>query len=142
MFYVQSVLESAAVKTRPKGKVMFDPQKLFVYGALQDAECMLNILGRLPSDPFWATLEGYRRFNTSRGYPVALPEKGASIKGILWSALPMDMIERLDDDEGGLGNIYDRIKVTVMMDAGFEETAWFYVGIFEYWCRHLLMEAE
>ena len=121
---------------------MFQPQKLFVYGTLREADRMIHMLGRLPSDPFTAILDGYRRFNTGRGYPVALPEDGAAIDGVLWSALPMDAIERLDQYEGGLGNMYNRIEVVVKLDAGVLETAWFYVGMPSYWREYNLVKTD
>lgn len=121
---------------------MFEPQKLFVYGTLREADCMINLIGRLPSEPFTAILDGYRRFNTGRGYPVALPEEGSAIEGVMWSALPMDAIERLDGYEGGLGNMYDRIEVIVKLAAGVRETAWFYVGMSSYWREYNLVNAD
>jgi gamma-glutamylcyclotransferase (GGCT)/AIG2-like uncharacterized protein YtfP len=117
---------------------MFKPEKLFVYGTLQEANQMIALLGRLPSDPFRATLKGYRRFDTGRGYPVALPEEGAEITGVLWAGLPGFMIERLDDYEGGLGVMYDRVQVSVILDTGDEEMAWFYVGVPSYWRERAL----
>lgn len=112
---------------------MFEPQKLFVYGTLKNTDRISALVGRIPSDPFRTTLKGYRSYDTGYGYPVALPEEDAEIKGILWAALPMDAIERLDAYEGGLGLMYDRIEVEVTLDTGDVEAAWFYVGVSSHW---------
>ena len=115
---------------------MFKPEKLFVYGTLQEANQMIALLGHLPSDPFRATLKGYKLFDTGQGYPVALLAKDAEIGGVLWAGLRKEAIEELDKYEGGLGNMYDRVPVSVILDIGDEEMAWVYVGVPHYWRRH------
>lgn len=102
--------------------------KLFAYGTLRRRGRMEALVGRRLSDPVAATLEGYRLYDTGRGYPVILPERGHRVHGVLWSILPADL-PHLDHYEGADEEppFYFRRTVQVHTPEGPVE-AFVYVG--------------
>lgn len=76
---------------------------LFAYGTLTDRRAMAKVTGRTLPAGVSATLLGYRRYETTLGYPIILPESGASCTGTVFFGLqPVDW-DKLDRYE----NIFD-----------------------------------
>lgn len=72
---------------------------LFAYGTLMDKRIMVRVIGRSLPTAVPATLHGYRKYETTLGYPVVLPEAGASTAGmVFFSVTPADW-KRLDEYE-------------------------------------------
>lgn len=76
---------------------------LFAYGSLMDRRAMAKVTGRNLPAGVSATLQGYRKFETSLGYPIILPEIGATCSGLVYFGLTYPDWEKLDRYE----NVYD-----------------------------------
>lgn len=97
---------------------------LFVYGTLMTPAVMRAVIGRVPPHAP-AVLPGYRRYGLrGRVYPVVVPERGASVAGVLYTGLSPRELARLDRYEDAF---YRRVEVTVRDAAGRERRAWCYV---------------
>jgi len=103
--------------------------KLFVYGTLMDRRVMTRVVGRPlpPASP--AVLHGYRKWETTLGYPTLLPEPGRSCQGLVYLSLTADDFKRLDAYENACGNppAYFRRLVTVQGAHG-RISAYVYIG--------------
>lgn len=67
---------------------------------------------RLPHDP--GTLRGYsRRSVTGENYPAILPDKEATVDGLIYRNIPSTVWDRLDRFEG---EMYERHHVTVELN--------------------------
>ncbi|MBE3591100.1 MAG: gamma-glutamylcyclotransferase [Firmicutes bacterium] len=102
--------------------------KLFAYGTLMRRGRLEALVDRRLPDPVPAVLEGYRRYDTGRGYPVILEEPGASVEGLLWDLGDADLrfldhYEGFDEDPP----VYYRRTVRVRV-GDREEWAEAYVG--------------
>ena len=115
--------------------------KLFAYGTLRRRGRMEALVGRRLDEPVPGTLEGYRLYDTGRGYPVILPEPGHRVRGVLWSIEPADLAH-LDHYEGADEDppYYFRRTVRVDTAAGPVE-AFAYVGNREAFDRLVPLEA-
>jgi gamma-glutamylcyclotransferase (GGCT)/AIG2-like uncharacterized protein YtfP len=72
---------------------------LFAYGTLMDKRIMFKVIGRSLPTAVPATLYGYRRYETTLGYPIVLPEPGASTTGLVFFSLTTADWKRLDEYE-------------------------------------------
>jgi gamma-glutamylcyclotransferase (GGCT)/AIG2-like uncharacterized protein YtfP len=77
---------------------------LFAYGTLLDKRIMFKVIGRSLPTPVPATLLGYRKWETTLGYPVVLPEVGATCSGYVFFSLTPQDWKRLDEYENTTGN--------------------------------------
>jgi gamma-glutamylcyclotransferase (GGCT)/AIG2-like uncharacterized protein YtfP len=102
---------------------------LFVYGTLIDRRAIFRITGRSLPQAVPATLYGYHKWETALGYPVVLPEAGASCSGFVYYSLSSADWERLDAYENIKGNppSYFRKLVTVQGAHG-SISAFTYIG--------------
>jgi gamma-glutamylcyclotransferase (GGCT)/AIG2-like uncharacterized protein YtfP len=102
---------------------------LFAYGTLLDKRIMFKVLGRSLRTPVAATLHGYRRYETTLGYPVVLPESGATTEGFVFYSLSDADWKRLDEYESvhTAPPAYFRRLVTLQGAHG-SITAFVYVG--------------
>ena len=102
--------------------------KLFAYGTLRRRGRIEALVGRRLPDPVPAVLEGYRLYDTGRGYPVILPEPGHRVQGVLWTIDEADL-GYLDHYEGADEDppYYFRRTVPVQV-AGETVDAVVYVG--------------
>ncbi|EKP93887.1 gamma-glutamylcyclotransferase family protein [Thermaerobacter subterraneus] len=73
--------------------------KLFAYGTLRRRGRIEALVGRRLDEPVPAVLEGYRLYDTGRGYPVILPEPGHRVQGVVWTIDEADL-GYLDHYEG------------------------------------------
>lgn len=69
---------------------------LFTYGTLTDRRALAKVTGRAHSPGVPAILYGYRRLETTLGYPIILPETGASCQGTVYFGLTYTDWEHLD----------------------------------------------
>lgn len=69
---------------------------LFAYGTLTDRRILTRVLGRTPPTGVNATLYGYKRWETTLGYPIILPESGGICEGMVFYNLNQQDWERLD----------------------------------------------
>ncbi len=76
---------------------------------------MAKVIGRTPPSPVSATLHGYRKYETTMGYPIVLPEAGASVTGLVYYSLSPADWARLDEYENvnDIPPAYHRKLVTV-----------------------------
>ncbi len=65
---------------------------------------MFRVIGRTLPAPVPATLHNFRKWETSLGYPVILPEQGASVSGVVWFSINHQDLKRLDEYEDVDGN--------------------------------------
>ncbi|HYG60841.1 MAG TPA: gamma-glutamylcyclotransferase family protein [Symbiobacteriaceae bacterium] len=88
---------------------------LFAYGTLMDRRIMFKVIGRTLPTAVPATLHGFRKYETTLGYPVILPEAGATTSGLVFFSLTTADWKRLDDYEGVYGSppAYFRRLMTV-----------------------------
>lgn len=102
---------------------------LFAYGTLLDKRIMFKVIGRSLRSPVPAHLPGYRKWETTVGYPVVLPESGASTAGFVFYSLTEADWKRLDEYEDVRGNPpqYSRKLVTVQGAHG-SISAYVYIG--------------
>lgn len=102
---------------------------LFAYGTLLDKRVMFKVVGRSLRTPVPATLYGYRKWETSLGYPVVLPEAGASTEGFIFFSLSAEDWKRLDMYESVYTNppAYFRRLVTAQGAYG-SISAYVYIG--------------
>lgn len=101
---------------------------LFAYGTLMRKGRMEALVGRKLGEPVPATLTGYRKYPTPRGYPIILPADGFEVSGVVWRIraedLPcLDHYEGYDEDPP----FYLRREVNVTID-GKATNAWVYIG--------------
>lgn len=102
---------------------------LFAYGTLTDRRVLAKVTGRTLPSGVPATLHGFRRYETTLGYPIILPESGAVCEGqVFFSLQPADW-EKLDRYENVLDNppAYTRRLVQVQGAHG-TISAFVYVG--------------
>ncbi|WPD20091.1 gamma-glutamylcyclotransferase family protein [Thermaerobacter composti] len=102
--------------------------KLFAYGTLRRRGRIEALVGRRLQPPMPAVLEGYRLYDTGRGYPVILPAPGHRVHGVLWTIQGSDL-GHLDHYEGADEDppYYFRRTVTVQTAEGPVDAA-VYVG--------------
>lgn len=72
---------------------------LFAYGTLLDKRIMFKVIGRTLRTPVPATLHGYKKYETTLGYPVILPETGATCTGFVFYSITEADWKRLDEYE-------------------------------------------
>lgn len=106
---------------------------LFAYGTLMDRRIIARVTGRTLPAPVPATLFGYRKWETTLGYPIVLPETGASCSGLVYYSLTPQDWDRLDKYEDTRGNppAYFRKFVTVQGAHG-SISAQVYIGNLNY----------
>jgi gamma-glutamylcyclotransferase (GGCT)/AIG2-like uncharacterized protein YtfP len=111
---------------------------LFAYGTLMDRRVISRIIGRLVPDPVPATLHGFRKWETTLGYPVILPDANASCTGVVFYSLTQADWARLDAYENATGNppAYTRKLVTVQGAHG-RISAYVYIGNLNYFRTRL-----
>ncbi|MGH8059246.1 MAG: gamma-glutamylcyclotransferase family protein [Candidatus Entotheonellia bacterium] len=102
-----------------------EPIDLFVYGTLMDPGAVAALTGR-QFPRVEATLEGFERIESGRGYPYILPKPGASLTGLLLQGVDAASLSRLDDYEAE-GDLYVRQEVEVLV-AGRRACAMTYIG--------------
>lgn len=102
---------------------------LFAYGTLMDKRIMFRVVGRSISTAVPATLHGYRKWETSLGYPVVLPEAGASTAGmVFFNMTPADW-KHLDEYENVTGNPPSYVRKLVSVQGAHGTiTAYVYIG--------------
>lgn len=102
---------------------------LFAYGTLMDKRAISRVTGRTLPQAISATLHGYRKYETTLGYPVILPEAGATCTGVVFYSLSPSDWEKLDLYENVRGNppSYFRRLMTVHGAHG-SINAFVYVG--------------
>lgn len=84
---------------------------LFVYGTLMIPEVYRRVSGQPLRDHQRATLHDHQRYRVAdQPFPAAVPERGASISGLLVRGLGQTTIERIDHFEGAS---YQRLATTV-----------------------------
>jgi gamma-glutamylcyclotransferase (GGCT)/AIG2-like uncharacterized protein YtfP len=90
---------------------------------------MFRVIGRSLPPPVPVALPGYRKWETTLGYPVILPESGATCNGFVFFSLTANDWKRLDEYENVTGNppSYFRRLVTVQGAHG-SISAQVYVG--------------
>lgn len=111
---------------------------LFVYGTLMDRRVMMRIVGRPLPPAAPAVLYGYRKWETTLGYPAVFPDPGQSCKGSVYGTLTADDLKRLDAYEDVNGNppAYTRRLVTVQGAHG-SLSAYLYIGNLGYFRARL-----
>lgn len=111
---------------------------LFAYGTLTDKRVIGRITGRTLPEPVPAILHGYRKWETTLGYPIVLPESGASCTGVVYFSLTPADWQRLDAYEQVHKNppVYFRRLVTVHGAHG-SISAQLYVGNLNYFRTRL-----
>lgn len=98
---------------------MPDFERLFVYGTLQDPLIQKRLLGRtITGHP--DQLPDFVRVSDDLPYPVALPQDGDVIDGLILDVTPRELA-RLDLYEG---DGYIRVQVTLVSGT----QAWAYMG--------------
>lgn len=70
--------------------------KLFVYGTLTKTELMEKVVQKSLGLPQEATLKDYKKYDTTYGFPVALPEKESEVQGVIWDNLNDNDFKKLD----------------------------------------------
>jgi gamma-glutamylcyclotransferase (GGCT)/AIG2-like uncharacterized protein YtfP len=102
---------------------------LFAYGSLLDKRVMFKVIGRSLPMPVPATLPGYRKFETTLGYPVVLPEAGSTCNGsVFFSLTPADW-KRLDEYENAAGNPPAYVRRLVTLQGAYGSiSAYVYIG--------------
>lgn len=102
--------------------------QFFFYGTLMDPAVRAIVLRRADDDVSVepATLRGYRRWTMAgKTYPVVVPEKGASVDGVLMRGITPPEAWRLTRFEA---DAYDCVERRVKTDAGQHIRAWVYVA--------------
>lgn len=114
------------------------PVNLFAYGTLMDKRVITRVTGRTLPAGIPATLFGYRKWETTLGYPIILPETGATCTGLVFYSLTAHDWKRLDEYEavGGMPPAYFRKLVTVQGAHG-SISAQVYVGNLNYFRTRL-----
>jgi gamma-glutamylcyclotransferase (GGCT)/AIG2-like uncharacterized protein YtfP len=69
---------------------------LFAYGTLMDKRIIARVTGRTLPYAVPATLFGFRKWETTLGYPIILPETGSSVEGLVYYSLTDTDWKRLD----------------------------------------------
>lgn len=102
---------------------------LFAYGTLMDKRIMFKVIGRGLPASVPATLHGFKKYETSLGYPIVLPEAGAATSGLVFYSLTAVDWKKLDEYEVVNGNppAYFRRLVSVQGAHGSISTQ-VYVG--------------
>lgn len=72
---------------------------LFAYGSLMDQRQIMRVLLRSLPNSVPATLHGFKKVETTLGYPIILPDSGATCKGVVYFSLSHADWERLDHYE-------------------------------------------
>lgn len=111
---------------------------LFAYGTLMDRRILTRVLGRTPPTGVPATLYGYKRWETTLGYPIILPETGAVCQGMVFYNLNAQDWKRLDEYEKATTEppAYFRRLLTVQGGSG-SISAQVYVGNLNYFRARL-----
>lgn len=102
---------------------------LFAYGTLMDKRQITRICGRTLPTPVPATLHGFRKWETTLGYPIVLPEAGYSCTGLVYYSLTTEDWKRLDvyENVGGSPPAYFR-KLATVQGAHGSISAYVYIG--------------
>lgn len=111
---------------------------LFAYGTLMDKRIMSRVIGRSLPTAVPATLHGFRKWETTLGYPVVLPEPGATTAGLVFYSVTAADWKRLDEYENVHGSppAYFRKLVTVQGAHGSIST-YVYIGNLNYFRTRL-----
>jgi gamma-glutamylcyclotransferase (GGCT)/AIG2-like uncharacterized protein YtfP len=102
-----------------------EPIHLFVYGTLTDPERVAALTGKRFS-AVDATLTGFERVESPKGYPYILPNPGAAVRGVLLFDIDPVSLMHLDAYEAE-GDLYQRQVVEVEI-VGTRLLAMTYVG--------------
>lgn len=97
--------------------------KLFVYGTLKDPEIQESIIGRHLSGRK-AHLDGWGLYLAENGYLFIKPTENTIVQGVIIS-LDDEMLKKTDRWEG-TSYLYEREKVTAVLDNGKKEVVWVY----------------
>jgi len=98
--------------------------RLFVYGTLQHGQSRNYILRGLEFEK--AILLNYRKVNPpSLGFPFIIREKDSNVDGEIYYKVPYPLISQIDIIEGE-GELYNRIKVIVVLENGKKVDAFTY----------------
>lgn len=102
---------------------------LFAYGTLTDRRVMSKVTGRTLATGVPAILHGHRKHETTLGYPIILPETGATCEGLVFFSLIYTDWEKLDRYENVFNDppAYTRRLVKVQGGHG-TISAFVYVG--------------
>jgi gamma-glutamylcyclotransferase (GGCT)/AIG2-like uncharacterized protein YtfP len=102
---------------------------LFAYGSLMDRRVMFKVLGRPTPTSVPATLHGYRKYETTLGYPIILPEAGASTPGMVFYSITAADWKRLDEYEVVTGSPPAYVRRLVSVQGAYGSiSAQVYVG--------------
>lgn len=100
------------------------PKQLFCYGTLCLPDIMRRVSGTLPASAP-ATLANYACYAlVGLAYPGIIPQKGATVNGLLYQGLSRAQLARLDAYEGGQ---YRRVRVSVSVEGDQRVQTWTYV---------------
>lgn len=107
-------------------------RRLFTYGTLRDPQVLFGVIGRqLARPPRVGRLQGFERRLDLAPWPLAVPEPGATIDGLLWFGLSGRDFELLDQYEGIADRLalYHRTVVAIeLFDTPVIARAWVYVA--------------
>jgi gamma-glutamylcyclotransferase (GGCT)/AIG2-like uncharacterized protein YtfP len=111
---------------------------LFAYGTLVEKRAMGRITGRTLRAGLEGTIHGYRKWETTLGYPIVLPDAHESCTGVVYYNLTAADWERLDTYEQIHKSppVYTRKLVTVQAAHGLI-SAQLYVGNLNYFRARL-----
>lgn len=114
---------------------------LFAYGTLTDRRVMAKVAGRSLPSGVPAILHGYRKYETTLGYPIILPESGATTEGIVYFSLTHSDWQRLDQYENLFDNppAYSRRLIKVQGAHG-SISAFVYIGNLSFFRTRLRAE--
>lgn len=114
---------------------------LFAYGTLMDPRAIAKVIGRTLPNPIPARLQGYRKWETTLGYPVVLPESVSVTEGMLFFSLTESDWKRLDIYENVTKQppSYFRRLVTVGGTHG-NVSAYVYIGNLNFFRTRLIKE--
>lgn len=112
---------------------------LFAYGTLMDPRIIARVTGRNFPRPTPAVLSGYKKYETTQGYPVIFSEAGQTVSGVVYYSVTDDDWKRLDRFEDTDSNPphYFRRLVTAIGAHGTIR-AYIYVGNQMYFGNRLL----
>jgi len=72
---------------------------LFAYGTLMDRRIIARVTGRTLPAGVPSTLYGFRKLETTLGYPIVLPEAGCTCTGLVYYSLTDSDWKKLDQYE-------------------------------------------
>lgn len=99
---------------------------------------MTRVIGRTLRTGVPATLYGYRKWETTLGYPAVLPEAGSSVEGLVYFNLSEADLKRLDlyENVHSTPPAYYR-KLTTVQGAHGRISAEVYIGQLNYFRARL-----